>query len=348
MTPEEAEEFHKRNPSWPHQYLGRPDLGFGIGESTDDGELTLCLLESIYGEDNRMVFHPDVFMSRLIEWKESNPKDIGNTVNNAIRLLKKERKWYKAGRDLWLAGNSVASNGSLMRLSPVPALIGKDITCLITAILSSVPTHYDLEVFVCCCIFSLFCYELIHKYGPVGYSDIFSYYVNYGCIREYLKMGILMNEFRLHPEIQKMPEMCFCNNCFFSKDESPNIKEILNTIKKDFFSEDGSETHEKTFNDIYDRIANIENFNPKDIPISQMGKAINTLMVGLWAEKNSGSFEEGIQKVVRLGLDADTYGAVAGAILGAKYGFSAIPERYITPLWMKDKVNKALDKYGLS
>ena len=42
-----------------------------------------------------------------------------------------------------------------------------------------------------------------------------------------------------------------------------------------------------------------------------------------------GSFREGLVLAANFGRDADTIGAVAGAILGARYGVEAIPERWI-------------------
>ncbi len=41
------------------------------------------------------------------------------------------------------------------------------------------------------------------------------------------------------------------------------------------------------------------------------------------------SFKEGLVLACNYGRDADTIGAVAGAILGAKYGFDAIPEKWV-------------------
>lgn len=45
------------------------------------------------------------------------------------------------------------------------------------------------------------------------------------------------------------------------------------------------------------------------------------------------SFEEAVVQVVNLGQDADTAGAVVGALAGAAYGWSAIP-----PAW-RDALN---------
>ena len=36
--------------------------------------------------------------------------------------------------------------------------------------------------------------------------------------------------------------------------------------------------------------------------------------------------------------DADTIGAVTGALAGARYGIDAIPERWTAPLWDRDEM----------
>ena len=47
---------------------------------------------------------------------------------------------------------------------------------------------------------------------------------------------------------------------------------------------------------------------------------------------HASSFEEGLLAIVNEGGDADTNGAIACAILGAKFGYSSIPKYYIQNL----------------
>jgi ADP-ribosyl-[dinitrogen reductase] hydrolase len=54
----------------------------------------------------------------------------------------------------------------------------------------------------------------------------------------------------------------------------------------------------------------------------------HTLESALWAVQTTRSFEEALVKVVNLGHDADTAGAVTGAIAGALYGLQGIPTRW--------------------
>lgn len=56
-----------------------------------------------------------------------------------------------------------------------------------------------------------------------------------------------------------------------------------------------------------------------------IGYTLKTLAAGLWAAQHASSFEEGVLAVVNEGGDADTNAAVAGAMLGAKFGYANIP-----------------------
>jgi ADP-ribosyl-[dinitrogen reductase] hydrolase len=62
------------------------------------------------------------------------------------------------------------------------------------------------------------------------------------------------------------------------------------------------------------------------------GHALETLGAAFWALENHSSFEEVVVAAVNLGDDADTVGAVAGALAGAREGAAAIPERWLAHL----------------
>ena len=66
----------------------------------------------------------------------------------------------------------------------------------------------------------------------------------------------------------------------------------------------------------------LEDFVLDDI---YMGYTLNTLAVAIWSLYHCNSLEEGLLAIVNAGGDADTNAAVACSLLGAKYGYSAIP-----------------------
>ena len=64
--------------------------------------------------------------------------------------------------------------------------------------------------------------------------------------------------------------------------------------------------------------------------LSTTGYVLHTLQIALWAFYTTDTLEDAIIKAVNVGGDTDTYGAVCGAIAGAFYGRSAIPQRWKT------------------
>jgi len=76
---------------------------------------------------------------------------------------------------------------------------------------------------------------------------------------------------------------------------------------------------------------------------NSVGYTLKTLAAGLWAYWHSKTFEEGLLAVVRAGGDADTNAAVACAILGAKFGFHAIPSEYVEGLIYRDQLEEVIE-----
>jgi ADP-ribosylglycohydrolase len=59
-----------------------------------------------------------------------------------------------------------------------------------------------------------------------------------------------------------------------------------------------------------------------------IGYTLKTMRVALWCAWHAEDFEEALIDVVSEGGDTDTNGAVAGAVLGARFGAAAIPRRW--------------------
>jgi len=74
--------------------------------------------------------------------------------------------------------------------------------------------------------------------------------------------------------------------------------------------------------------------------ISGSGFVVHTLEAALWAFASTSSFKEGLLKVVNLGDDADTMGAVYGQIAGAYYGVNGIPGEWREELCMKELIEE--------
>lgn len=59
-----------------------------------------------------------------------------------------------------------------------------------------------------------------------------------------------------------------------------------------------------------------------------MGYTLKAMQVALWSARTESGFREALTAVVNAGGDTDTNGAVAGAVLGARFGCRAIPPRW--------------------
>ena len=73
-----------------------------------------------------------------------------------------------------------------------------------------------------------------------------------------------------------------------------------------------------------------------------IGYTLKTLAAGLWAYWHAETFKDGLLAVVNAGGDADTNAAVACSILGAKFGFNAIPSEYVDGLIYRDQLEEII------
>lgn len=74
------------------------------------------------------------------------------------------------------------------------------------------------------------------------------------------------------------------------------------------------------------------------------GNAVDTAQAAYWLTLNAIDFEEGLVRAVNLGGDASTLGAVAGALVGARFGEHAIPERWLECIHFRKELEAAADR----
>ena len=100
-------------------------------------------------------------------------------------------------------------------------------------------------------------------------------------------------------------------------------------------------THKNDEDDEIDFIDNFDDIDPflyadeidelkllEDVP-----RTLNTMGCAIWVLRKNFRYDEGIEKVIRAGGDTDTNAAVAGSVLGAKWGFSGIPLHILDFFW---------------
>lgn len=77
----------------------------------------------------------------------------------------------------------------------------------------------------------------------------------------------------------------------------------------------------------------------------KLGYTLKTMSAALWAFKHTTDFQSGLKSVIEQGGDADTNGAVAGALLGLKFGFNRIPKDLVDSLVGKEELMKKSDLF---
>ncbi len=82
-------------------------------------------------------------------------------------------------------------------------------------------------------------------------------------------------------------------------------------------------------------------FVPGEMTVT--GYVLRSLERAITALFHGASFEDEIIKIVNEGGDTDTNAAIAGGLLGAKYGYGAIPSRWINDLKSKDELDEAIE-----
>lgn len=78
--------------------------------------------------------------------------------------------------------------------------------------------------------------------------------------------------------------------------------------------------------------------------VSPTGYVLDTLEVALWSFLHTSDFESALLVAVNRGADADTVGAVLGALAGARYGLAQIPDRWLEPLHDREMLIQAADR----
>ncbi len=74
-----------------------------------------------------------------------------------------------------------------------------------------------------------------------------------------------------------------------------------------------------------------------------IGHTVLALQCGLWAAVTELDFETALRGIIESGGDTDTNGAVAGAVLGARYGASAIPQRWLECIPERQRIEGLAD-----
>lgn len=74
------------------------------------------------------------------------------------------------------------------------------------------------------------------------------------------------------------------------------------------------------------------------------GYVILSLRVALWAAAEATDFADGIIRAISVGGDTDTYAAIAGGILGARFGIEGIPSSWVEQVQGREAMIELADR----
>lgn len=103
----------------------------------------------------------------------------------------------------------------------------------------------------------------------------------------------------------------------------------------------GNDVEFKTFSRLDENFAAL----PEEM-IYSGGYVVETLEAALWCLLNTNDFKSLALKVINLGGDTDTTGAVAGGVAGIIYGVEEIPESWLKVLKKREWLEKMADDFA--
>ena len=284
------------------------DFRLNVGQHTDDFAMALCLYDTLLvnGELNCIDLR-----HRFLRWWTTGynnnfrfdstriPKTsvgLGGNISWSFQEILNEGKITEHTK----AGDSITSgNGSIMRMSAIPLFYHKDLKeAIIKSASQSLTTHQGEEASDCCKIMSFIIFKALHSTQPLN-AKKFLDDLDMSELLPYLKTkgGNHLALSKCEEEIKEITPYCIG-----PQDRDWNWKS-------------------KSFKYSPTRADNSPGY---------IGSyAMDGLSMALHCVYSTNTFPEAILKVVNIGGDSDSVGAVAGQIAGAIYGIESID-----PLWL--------------
>lgn len=245
------------------------------GQWTDDTSMALCIADSLI---DKHTFDPVDILTRFVRWYREGYLSSGGTCFDIGRRTRASVEDFEQNcqpfRDPGLIG--FASNGSIMRLAPIPMAYRTDPEKAIRyAGDSSRLTHNHPDAVDAC------------RYLAA---------LIVGALNGTRKEVLLQPFYSPAPSAWEQEPLS----------EKMAILASGNYLKKDFSG------------------------------LHSAADAVLCLEAALWVFAHTDTFREGCLKVVNMGDDSDTTGAVYGQLASAYYGYAAIPEEWLADLVKSD------------
>ncbi|MFZ2537192.1 ADP-ribosylglycohydrolase family protein [Methanothrix sp.] len=288
--------YHRlKGQGWPFRQVGGGVAGWMPGDPTDDTEMALCIIRSFIHEGK---FNPQSIAQEFVSWMNSGTTQIGTTTLKTLKICEAGDPYWQRGFRFWQERPDYAANGSLMRNGVIVGMSESLNEAFTFTLKHGMITHYGTLPQICCMAQTYLIWSLLQGRGlPMEWIESFD-----TCLSEY-----------------------------FRSEDDPEIRAWLFKV-----SEGGD--FKKSLMRFQHANWDMEEFNPFNRNYTRgVGYCLLTLQIAIWGlhwSLKSGEFSppygfpqetfevEGPARlawVAMIGHDADTYAAVAGALIAAAY-----------------------------
>lgn len=141
------------------EILGGGVFGFQKGEVSDDTDMTLCVAKGILKNPHLPL--KDIG-EEFMAWRNTIPKDMGNTVSTSFKFYDIVKNWEKAAQMAHdFVGGRSAGNGTLMRAIPVVLAYSDIKTVEDISLKQSKMTHVDALASEACVLYNRIAHRLL-------------------------------------------------------------------------------------------------------------------------------------------------------------------------------------------
>lgn len=289
------------------EMLGGGWLELAPGEVTDDTQMALAVAESLAETGTVEAEH---VLGRFLAWYESLPKDIGMQTRVVLLRAYNGTPWEVASRETYEATGG-EGNGAIMRCAPIALLRYRDLAQLVDDSLAVARlTHYGPLAGWASVVVNVMIADALRgqpdRLSPVLVAEV-------GQELAQLREAAT----QLRAQADALPPSHKRAALERQVIEAQKLAEAVGTIHS-------------VLTDIPE---SAEVLNPG-------GFVVDTLRAALWCYLQTDSYEEAVVTAVNLGGDADTIGAVVGALAGARYGVEGIPQRWLGQLQHADRLRE--------
>ncbi len=279
--------------------VGGGPFGLEPGQVTDDTQMAVCLAQSIATKGTPLDMLD--LATRYVAWSQ-HAFDLGNQTGSALRAIEGGAPIATAAREVWQrSGRRAAGNGSLMRTSPIGVAFAdvavrqeQPRVLVEAAVTDSILTHADPRCALACAAF-----DLAIAQGVARRDDAASLAPR---MLAEARHGLALATTLLRDLWQD------------DRDDLAALDTATDDLARDL---DGAAAADP---DVYRRDLHVH---------GTAGFVRVAFRLAFWHLSHTASWRDALVDVTSRGGDADTNGAIVGALLGARDGVHAIPVAWI-------------------